>query len=156
MGKPKVMVALRDAESIEPLVRLGTDMASLRGTELIVLHVVEVGPGLPLDADGIIDQSGRHILACAQQLAESLGKRTYTLMVRGRQAGPVIVAQAEDHEIDLLIMGYHGSHGLGEILLGSTVKYVGQHAPCRVLVQIPPARERQKVRALTQEPVAVS
>jgi nucleotide-binding universal stress UspA family protein len=150
MEKPKVIVALRDAESIEGLVELACEMAGRLGADLVALHVVEVGPGLPLDADGMVDRLGKQVLTCAQQVAESLGKGVHTLLVRARRAGPVIVGQAEAHKAELLILGYHGPHGLGEILFGSTARYVAQHAPCRVIIQVPPVCSREAVEVLTR------
>jgi nucleotide-binding universal stress UspA family protein len=141
MGEPKVMVALRDAQSVESLIELACQLS--RGTEgdVLALHVVEVDMGLPLEADDeVLEQPGKAILARAREVAlKCCSKEISAQMVRARLAGEAIVGEAVDHHIDLLVMGYHQKHGLGEILLGSTVQYVAKHAPCRVIVQIPKA-----------------
>jgi nucleotide-binding universal stress UspA family protein len=155
MTKPKVMVALRDAESVESLVRLACEMAAGMSANLVALHVVEVGPGPPLDADGILDEPGKQVLARAHQVAMNYGLPIHTTLVRARQAGPTIVGEAEDENVDLLIMGYHGSHGLGEILLGSTVKYVAGHSPCRLIVQVQPASQREVAETPSAQAVGV-
>lgn len=146
MKKPKVMVALRDSESAESLVKLACEMSGGMNADLIAVHVVEIGPGLPLDAeDELLEQPGKQILSRAHRVAsESFSKQISTRLVRARNAGEAIVGEAEDGGVDLLVMGYHQKHRLGEILLGSTVQYVAGHAPCRVIVQIPPLDGHRK------------
>jgi nucleotide-binding universal stress UspA family protein len=139
MSKPFVIVALRDSDSVDGLVRLACQITAGMDAELLALHVVEVTPGLPLDADAeILDKPGKHILSCAYQVAsEACSRHMATQLVRARHGGEAIVGEAKDRKAELLVMGYHGRHGVGEILLGSTVQYVSRHAPCRVIVQIP-------------------
>ena len=43
-----------------------------------------------------------------------------------------IVGYARDQEVDLIVIGSHGRHGIG-LLLGSTANAVLHHAPCDVL-----------------------
>ena len=45
-----------------------------------------------------------------------------------------IVKEAEDREIDLIVMGTHGRTGLTRVLMGSVAQSVIGHAPCPVLV----------------------
>lgn len=45
-----------------------------------------------------------------------------------------VVAAARDSRADLLVIGTHGRHALGRLLLGSTAVYVLRHLPCAVLV----------------------
>lgn len=144
MAKPKVMVALRDAASVESLVTLACQMAEGMGAELTALHVVEVPMATPIEADDeVLDRPGKEILAQAQRIAsEAFSRKITAQLLRARQAGEALVGEVKEQGIDLLVMGYHQPHTLGEILLGSTVQYVARHAPCRVVVQIPPLRHR--------------
>ena len=69
MSKANVMVALRDEESVETLVRLACETAAGMAADLTALHVLEIGPGLPLDADGILEEQPKRIFARAQSVA---------------------------------------------------------------------------------------
>ncbi len=144
MSRPRVIVALRDSDSVDGLVQLACQITSGMDAELLALHVVEVTPGLPLDADAeVLDEPGKQILARAHQVAsQTCSRQMGTQLVRARHAGEAIVGEAKDRNAELLVMGYHGRHGLGEILLGSTVQYVSHHASCRVIVQIPAPPKR--------------
>jgi nucleotide-binding universal stress UspA family protein len=144
MSKPIVIVALRDSDSVDGLVKLACQISTGMDAELVALHVVEVTPGLPLDADAeVLDEPGKHVLSRAREVASECGfRQVVAQLVRARHAGEAIVGEVRDRNAELLVMGYHGRHGLGEILLGSTVQYVTHHAPCRVIVQIPAHQDR--------------
>ena len=146
MDKPKVMVALREGKHVDSLIKLACEMSSGMKSDLIALHVVEVAPGLPLDADAeILDRPGKQVLSLARKAAsDNFSKQISTRLVRAREAGRAIVDEAQDQGVELLIMGYHQKHGLSEVLLGSTTQYVARHAPCRVIVQIPPLNGRHR------------
>ena len=140
MGKPKVMVALRDQESVETLVTLACQVASGMNADLMALHVVEVPPATPIGAaDEILDHPGKDILERAKQCADQYGARQITTrLLRARQAGEAVVGEAQEQGIDCLVMGHRRLNIFGEILLGSTVQYVVRHGPFRVIVEIPP------------------
>lgn len=154
MAKPRVMVALRDAEAVEALVRLACQLSNGMGSELTALHVVEVPMVTPLEADDeVLDHAGKELLAHAQRVAgEGFSKKITTRLLRARQAGEAIVGEVEDQGIELLIMGYHRPHTLGAVLLGTTIQYVTHHAPCRVIVQISPPPHRQVHKTTTATP----
>ena len=144
MGKTKVIVALRDAQSVESLVALACQVANGMDAELSALHVVEIPMATPIEADDeVLDRPGHDILEHARRYAaQHFSRQITTKLLRARQAGEAIVGEASEQGIESLVMGYHQPHTLGEILLGSTVQYVAQHAPCRVIVQIPPPHHR--------------
>jgi nucleotide-binding universal stress UspA family protein len=111
--------------------------------ELVALHVVEVPLATPLEAeDEVLDHEGKMILAAATRVAERSSRKTSTELLRARKAGEAIVGEAREGGAELLVMGHRRPHlhALGELLLGSTVQYVAHHAPCRVIVEIPPPR----------------
>jgi nucleotide-binding universal stress UspA family protein len=139
------MVALRDPESVESLMTLAIHLSNSMDAELFALHVVEVPLATPIEAeDEILDHPGKEILAAATRVAERFSKKLCPELLRARAAGEGIVGEAKDRGAELLIVGHHGSHpsALGDLLLGSTVQYVARHAPCRVIVQIPPPKPR--------------
>lgn len=140
MAKPKVMVALRDQESVEGLVALACRVANGMDAELVALHVVEVPPATPLEADDeVLDRPGRAILDQANMAAkEHFSRPLTTRLLRARQAGEAIVGEAKEHGVECLVMGHRRMSVIGEILLGSTVQYVARHARFRVVVEIPP------------------
>lgn len=141
MAKAKVMVALRDLESSESLVTLACQLAQGMDGELIALHVVEMPAATPIDArEESLDRPGNEILAAARRVAERLHCKLSPCLVRARTAGEAVVGEAKDHGVDLLVVGHHKPHARAErdFLLGSTTHYVAHHAPCRVIVQIPP------------------
>jgi basic amino acid/polyamine antiporter, APA family len=140
MAKPLVMVALRDAGSLESLMTLACHMATALEADLTVLHVVEVPAATPIEAhDEILDHDGKALLAGAREWAarQFTGKLS-TDLLRARTAGDAIVAEAKDRGAELLIIGQGSLGKLGEFLLGSTARHIGRHAPCRVLVEIHP------------------
>jgi len=156
MSKAKVMVALRDKVSVDILIDLACQLATGMGAELIALHVVQVPMVTPLDAtDESIDQEGKEILAQASRIAVGKAPAGFsTELVRARNAGETIVGEARDQHVDLLVVGHDRQHELSEFLLGSTVRHVAHHAPCRVIVQIP-APDQPKARPVPERGPAV-
>lgn len=144
MSKAKVLVALRDADYVDGLMRLAWELSKGMDADLTALNVVEVGPGLPLDAESdVLDQSGKEALTRAQRSAQQNSRELSARLVRARHAGHAIVHEAGAERDDLLILGYHHKPALEEVMLGSTVQYVARHAPCRVVVEILPPRHHQ-------------
>jgi nucleotide-binding universal stress UspA family protein len=141
VGKAKLMVALRERESVKSLMTLAIHLSKSMNAEIIALHVVEVPAATPLEAEEeILDRPGKEILAAAKQVAKRFSTKLSTELLRAREAGEAIVGEARDQGVELLIVGHRGSHAsaLSELLLGSTAQYVAHHPPCRVLIQIPP------------------
>jgi nucleotide-binding universal stress UspA family protein len=150
MKNKRILVALQEREHVESLIRLATEMSKATGSEVVALHIVEVGPGLPLDAEtDVLDRRGREMLAGAQQVAgDRFGQEISTRLVRGRETGPAIVREAEEQGAELLILGFHHKKSrVAKALLGSAVEYITDHAPCRVLVQVLPFEMAEKAAA---------
>ena len=145
MVTPKVIVALRDQESVESLMTLAIHLSKSMDAQLVALHVVEVPAATPIEAeDEILDLPGKVILAAAERVAKRFSAKLSTELLRAREVGEAIVGEAKDQGAELLIVGHRGAHSsaLGELLLGSTAQYVAHHAPCRVIIQIPPPKTR--------------
>ena len=102
--------------------RTAADFARHFGARLHVLHVVPAGFSL----DG-------PRAALEEMVAGLGGDVTLTRQVERGLAAPAIVAYAQAHRIDLIVMGTHGRTGFSHVLLGSVAEAVVRRAPCAVL-----------------------
>lgn len=74
----------------------------------------------------------------------SVGDLKIVRAVRIGSTCDAIVQYAQEHAIDLIVIGTHGRTGLRHMLLGSVAERVVQHAKCAVLTvrpdELPPDR----------------
>ena len=129
-----VVPVIRSNETEEALVA-ASRLAADRGSRVAVVHVIEVPLDLPLDvrlpdaedeADDILDNSVAFV--------ESYGVRAVARLLRGRAAGPEIVAEAERRNAELVILGARRQSMARGRIFGRTVDYVLKHSPSRVTI----------------------
>jgi nucleotide-binding universal stress UspA family protein len=113
--------------------------------EVTVLHVIPIR--LHLGAIGFADQpevedpakEGAHLAAHVAAHLGDVGVRVRTLVEIGEPALKIReVARRE--QIDLIVMGTHGTSRLEDMLFGSVTEKVVHHTGCPVLV-VPPRSE---------------
>ena len=117
-------------------------VAATFGASLHLLHVFEdpYVTGAFTDASAPLPPSTRAALLddASKRLAHRLpgDERTRysatTEIVSGASA-PSIVEYAQDHAIDLIVMGTHGRTGMAHLLIGSVAERVVRTASCPVL-----------------------
>jgi nucleotide-binding universal stress UspA family protein len=96
------------------------------GAELRLLYVQEPAGLAPI---GIEDKLHTHRAA-----AEAAGaSRVSTATVQG-EAAPTILAEAQRHHADLIVIGAHGQTCLSRFLMGNTAETVVRTAPCPTLL----------------------
>ena len=129
-----VVPVIRSNETEEALVA-ASRLAAERGSTVAVVHVIEVPLDLPLDvrlpdaeenADEILDNSAAFV--------EAYGVRAVARLLRGRAAGPEIVAEAERRNAELVILGARRQRTARGRIFGRTVDYVLKHSPSRVAI----------------------
>lgn len=114
------------------------ELAQQYDARLSLIHVVEpVLPAPPYELPGVMPMD------LEQELMEQAKRRMKELAQRHNlpeqavsvEAGPTtstIVTFADEHDIDLIVIGSHGRHGVG-LLLGSTANAVLHHTKVDVL-----------------------
>ncbi|QDV26471.1 universal stress protein [Aureliella helgolandensis] len=113
-----------------------------RASEVNVVSVVEQpavffgegysGPPIIVEPQQI-EALQRNAERMASQIASMLPK-TNTLVPTSSHVGSAIANVAEETKADLVLVGDTGHSLLGELLLGSTSKYLLRHAPCSVWI----------------------
>ncbi len=142
MSEPKTsafrraILALAGGPSDDRIVHLAAELGRAAHTELVGVHVVEVGWSMPLDAEiAARSEEAQHILDHAEITAERLRARLEPVLLQAREVGPALVDEATEREADLLVVGlpYRKRFG-GDFAMGRTIPYVLKHAPCEVWV----------------------
>lgn len=121
-----------------PVSKKAHQIASSTGAQLSIIHVVEYPfyYGMPYDTPALAEWQ-QEVEETAKKTFDSLcsrlgvpAERAY--LVAG-QAKTLILETAEKIEADLIVLGSHGRHGIGLLLMGSTATAVIHGAKCDVL-----------------------
>jgi universal stress protein A len=134
-----ILLAIDFFDQCETVAERAKELASLYQAKLSVIHVVDSLPitdaGYGADIPFNLDLTAE-LLATAKKRLSKLSKK---LAIAGdsqwlEMGSPKteIVRVARENQIDLIVVGSHGRHGLA-LLLGSTANGVLHYAPCDVL-----------------------
>ncbi|MFC1940969.1 universal stress protein [Chloroflexota bacterium] len=131
----KILVPVIGTKADDEAVRLACQLAKKDKGEIWAVYVVTVKRTLPLDAEIEPEiRKAEEILDHAESIAEEQDYEIETDLLQAREAGPTIVDEAVEHEVDLILMGIEYKRRFGQFSLGDVVPYVLKNAPCRVLL----------------------
>ena len=134
-----ILLAVDFSEGTDCLVKRASEMALLDDTKLSIVHILDSIPMPDISYGTVItlnDETDNSLLEQEKAKLNEIGK---ILNVPENQRWLIwgspkeeICALAEQENVDLIIVGSHGRHGLA-LLLGSTANDVLHYAPCDVL-----------------------
>lgn len=139
----RILVAVDGSGAAEVGLAEALRLAKGEGAELCILHVVnEAVPYTPLvgappvNSMALAFESGRRLLDEAREKAQRAGVQTSSVLLEStdRTAAGGILAQAEKHRADLIVLGTHGRRGLRRLVLGSDAEQVVRSASVPVLL----------------------
>jgi len=134
----RILVGLKIPEHVVELTDLACRMG-VRRASLLLIHVVELPPATPLDAElPEVEAAAEKMFRTAQRVARPSGMKVSKLLLHARSAGEALLDELKERKIDLAVLGCHHAQTIGDILLGTTARHVARHAPCHVLLSIPP------------------
>jgi nucleotide-binding universal stress UspA family protein len=121
-------------------------IASRSGAEIIVLNVIETSSLVGLPAEDLIvrikemlKEEGRRSLERISEMVTESEKEykiediQITLKTEEGSPADAILKTVEKEDVDLVVMGTSGKHGLDRFLLGSVTEKVVRSAKCPVL-----------------------
>jgi nucleotide-binding universal stress UspA family protein len=124
-------------------------LAAKYEAELIAVHVVSpdvrhgyledvITPGLPASLKEVVvlamEKGQKYLDDVKQNASENKVEVRTEVLIGGSSVVKEIVEYAEEHQIDLIVIGTRGISGIKKMLLGSTASGVLSYAQCPVLI----------------------
>ena len=117
-----IVVGTDGSQTAEKAVEEASELAAAVGASVHIVRAV-AGPGGDPEAE----------LESAAETAKKAGVEAETHIIRD-DASEALIAAAEEHDADLILIGNKGMTGARRFLLGSVPNDVAHHAPCSVLI----------------------
>ena len=131
----KILVPVTGRQVDDEATRLACQLAKKNKGKIWAVYVITVKRSLPLDAEIRPEISkAEDILDHIASVAEEEDYEAETDLLQAREAGPTIVDEAVEREVDLIIIGLSYKRRFGQFSLGNVVPYVLQNAPCQVIL----------------------
>jgi nucleotide-binding universal stress UspA family protein len=157
----RVVVPVANPETERDLVRMAAASAAAHDdedAEVVAVDVIGVpqptslAQNLEFEEERVERQ--QELLEAARDIADELDVGLRTRAIVGRDAGSAILDVVDDGAADHVLLGWQGTHGRREHVLGSTIDPVVSRAPCdATLVEVGPDgwRESGEVMVLVGE-----
>jgi nucleotide-binding universal stress UspA family protein len=136
----KILVPTDFSDCSDAALRYGRALAQAFGASLHLLHVIQdpytqpwAAEAFPAPLGDLLDQWQAQ---ARKRLEDSVPEADRATAVTDVQVGSPyleVIRYAQEHQIDLIVMGTHGRGPLGHVVLGSVAEKVVRKAPCPVL-----------------------
>ncbi len=132
----KILVPVAGTEADERAMELADRLLAKKNKGIVcAVYVISIERALPLDAEIESEiRKAEDILNHIESIAGEQGCKIETDLLQAREAGPAIVDEAIEREVDLILIGVTYKRRYGEFSLGDVVPYVLKNAPCPVIV----------------------
>ena len=137
----RILVAVDGSEQSKKALEFAADLAKRYKAEMHLIHVTQ-----PLVADDVfalgavavpvnasleeLDEVGQQVLEAAVAVAKAAGLEQPVTELSHGDPGRQIVSYAEDHGVDLIVMGTRALGSFSSLLIGSVSNKVNHKAPC--------------------------
>jgi len=131
----KILVPVIGTEADDEAVRLACRLAKKDKGKIWAVCVITVSRTLPIEAEIKPEiRKAEEVLEHVESVAEEEDYEIETDLLQAREAGPTIVDEAVEREVDLILISIVYKRRFGQFSLGSVVPYVLKNAPCRVIL----------------------
>ncbi|NOZ54028.1 MAG: universal stress protein [Gammaproteobacteria bacterium] len=135
-----ILIAVDLSASAEDVIKKAKNIADINNTKLTLIHAIDYIPYIGFGEGALITPTytipNEELIKNAKNTIDRLlNKMQLThldIIIEFGAATNEIVSYANEHNVDLIVVGSHGRHGV-KLLLGATANGVLHHAPCDVL-----------------------
>ncbi len=141
-----ILIATDGSELSQKAVSSGIALAALTGAQVIALKVVprypvsyfEGGMAIPVETAGEVEKqwadAAQAVVDEVKVQAQAAGVQAQALTMMSDMVAETVVATAQKHHCDLIVMASHGRRGINRVLMGSETLYVLTHSSIPVLI----------------------
>ena len=131
----KILVPVTGTKADEEAIKLACELARKEKGKILVVHVIVSERTLELDSEVEPKiRKAEDVLAHMESVAEDEDYEIETDLVQGREVGPVIVEEAVERGVSLILMGATYRRRFGLFSLSDIIRYVLKNAPCKAMV----------------------
>lgn len=134
-----ILLAVDLSPSDQQVALKALELAAMNQAKLSIIHVTELMPVINVNYDEVLPFDNELNQTLLSNAKKSLENFITSLQINPQQQfleqgdpKDEIIRIANENQVDLIILGSHGRHGLA-LLLGSTANSVLHHAKCDVL-----------------------
>nr|WP_321233297.1 universal stress protein [uncultured Psychroserpens sp.] len=136
----KIIVPVDFSEYSEYALEAAAILAKRNNANLLVLHMLELDKGSLINSGNAQNEQMVFYLKLAEQKFDEYLNKDFlegvsvTPIVKHFKVFSEVAEVAEEHNVDMIVMGSHGTSGLSEIFVGSNTEKVVRHSEIPVLV----------------------
>jgi len=133
----EILVPTDGSRAAEQAIEHAVDIANQYGARIHALYVVDASAYSSLEAGSevvmdALEEEGEEAVGQVSTVAKEAGVDVDTTVVAGA-AYRSILDYADEHDVDLIVMGTHGRQGLDRYLLGSVTERIVRASDVPVL-----------------------
>ena len=136
----RIIVPIDFSEHSEYALEAAANLAEKYGSELFVLHMLELSNAILTSNGNSINEEAVFYLKLAEQKFDAFLDKPYlegikvTPIVKHFKVFSEVNDVASEYDANLIVMGSHGASGVKEVLVGSNTEKVVRHSDIPVLV----------------------
>lgn len=137
----RILIPTDGSDAVRPAVEMALDLAKTHDATLHVLFNVDQPTSISGTAEGFsgldnlldtLEEEGHQITEAIEEQAKDRGIETEIAVRRGNPHDDILT-YANEHDVELIVMGTHGRTGVKRALLGSVTEDVVRHSEIPVL-----------------------
>ena len=153
MRVSRLLLPLNGEEVDEEAMDLAADLVRPSQGHIYALYVIQAPRSHPVDADFPEEVArGEAVLGRVEERLRELKCTVTAEFLQAREVGPAVIREAQERDVDLVLLGKPYRRRHGRFSLGRTVPYVLEHAPCPVLVLREPMTVARTLWPLEAQP----
>ena len=124
-------------------------LAETYGSKILVAHSIASQSLYPEVTEHFLGLNDRAWRIARRKLDEFVEDRRiaplpFLTLLHPGDVADVIPAMIQEHDVDLVVLGTHGRHGVGKLILGSAAEKIYRTASCPVLTVGPKAQHAER------------